>query len=183
MRVSKRIGLLLGALLLGLSLAAPVWSQDPEPEEPAAPFVGELVELAWRYAQQELVDIGPLERARAQHELRVGVAAQAGEMKRLGYGETEIAQAVMAAVRAAVHAAVQQRKSLAAGGASGDAAGLGEALRSQLQSQLQTQLRLADCEGVQQQDRDRDQTRTGRPIVAGPPGGGAGGPGSGNGGL
>lgn len=167
----------LSIALLAAALAAPVWSQE-EPQEPAAPFMGELAELAWRYVDQE-ADIGPLEKAQAQRELRVAIAAQAGELKRLGYEDQEIAQAVMAAVRAAV----QQHKRLAAANGAGDAAGLGEQLREHLREQLQLQLRLAERDGILQQDRDRDQTQTGRPEVAGPPGGGAGGPGSGNGGL
>lgn len=163
--MKKRIMLLAAALLVA-ALAAPVWSQTDLPEEP--PFVGQVTALALRYAQEAGGPFGPEAQERIQNEVRLA----AREMHALGYGEPQIAQAMMQGVREAL----QQWNEARLG--EDNLNGLGDLLRTR----LRTQLRTADCDQTPDQLRVRTQDRlhtgSGDPV-ADPPGGGPNGPGGG----
>jgi len=148
--------------LLVAAAAAPLWSQ----EEAVPPFAGEMEALALQYALQhqekEQAKLSGEEQAQIRNEVRSTVQ----QMLRLGYGQPQISQAVMEGLREALQARAGLRAQ------AGEGTGVGDLLRVRLQDQLRT----AEHAGVQIHDRDRDQLRTGRPDVAGPPGGGPGGP-------
>lgn len=160
----KKIMMLTVAMLVA---ALAVWGQDTVPEEP--PFVGEVVALSLRYAQEAGGPFGP----EAQERIRSEVRLAAQQMHALGYGEAQIAQAMLQGLREAL---AQWRNEARWG--EQNLNGLGDLLRTR----LRTQLRTADCDGTgdQLQTRTQEQLRTGPgEPVAEPPRGGQGGPGDG----